>query len=232
MKPKNNLYSGHRYPKDIISHVVWLYHRFTLSYRDIEDILAYRGIQVTYESICQWCLKFGKTYAKKLRNQYGKKSDCWFLDEVFIKIRGKMHYLWRAVDQDGDVIDILVQKRKDKKAAQRFFKKLLKAQERTPYKLMTDKLKSYGLAKEELMPSVTHIQARYSNNREENSHQRTRQQERQMRGFKSHKQAQLFLSVHGQINNLFNLGRHLMRAENYRFFRFRAFNEWSEMTCA
>ena len=169
---------------------------------------------------------------EKIRNKHVQKGDRWFLDEVFLTVRGKLHYLWRAVDQDGDVIDILVQKRKDKKAAQRFFKKLLKAQERTPYKLMTDKLKSYGSAKDELMPSVTHIQARYSNNRAENSHQRTRQQERQMRGFKSHKQAQLFLSVHGQVNNLFNLGRHLMRAENYRFFCFRVFNEWSEMTCA
>ena len=201
MKPKNS-YSGHRYPKEIIRHVVWLYHRFTLSFRDIEDILAYRGIQVSYESIRQWCLKFGKLYARKLRNKHGKKSDCWFLDEVFITIRGKLHYLWRAVDQDGDVIDILMQKRKDKKAALRFFKKLLKKQGGVPFELMTDKLRSYGSAKKEVMPSVTHIQDRYSNNRAENSHQRTRQQERQMRGFKSHKQAQLFLSVHGQVNKL------------------------------
>ena len=101
MKPKN-IYSGHRYPKEIISHVVWLYHRFTLSFRDIEDILAYRGIQVSYESIRQWCLKFGELYAKKLRNKHGKKSDRWFLDEVFLTINGHLHYLWRAVDQDGE----------------------------------------------------------------------------------------------------------------------------------
>jgi len=231
MKPKNS-YSGHRYPKEIISHVVWLYHRFTLSFRDIEDILAYRGIQVSYETIRQWCLKFGKLYARKLRNKHGIKSDRWFLDEVFLTINGRLHYLWRAVDQDGEVIDILVQKRKDKRAALIFFKKLLKKQGRVPFELMTDKLKSYGSAKEESMPSVTHIQAHYSNNRAENSHQRTRQQERQMRGFKSHKQAQLFLSVHGQANNLFNLGRHLMRAKNYRMFRERAFNEWAVISCA
>jgi len=231
MKPKN-IYSGHRYPKEIISHVVWLYHRFTLSFRDIEDILAYRGIQVSYEAIRQWCLKFGKLYARKLRNKHGIKSDRWFLDEVFLTINGRLHYLWRAVDQDGEVIDILVQKRKDKRAALRFFKKLLKKQGRVPFELMTDKLRSYGSAKKEVMPSVTHIQERYSNNRAENSHQRTRQQERQMRGFKSHKQAQLFLSVHDQVNNLFNLGRHLMRAKYYRDFRDRALNEWTEISCA
>ena len=231
MKPKN-IYSGHRYPKEIISHVVWLYHRFTLSFRDIEDILAYRGIQVSYEAIRQWCLKFGKLYARKLRNKHGIKSDRWFLDEVFLTINGRLHYLWRAVDQDGEVIDILVQKRKDKRAALRFFKKLLKKQGRVPFELMTDKLKSYGSAQEEVMPSVTHIQDRYSNNRVENSHQSTRQQERQMRGFKSHKQTQIFLSVHAQVNNLFNLGRHLMKAKHYQMFRERALNVWTEISCA
>lgn len=225
MKPKH-IYSGHRYPKEIISHVVWLYHRFTFSFRDIEDILAYRGIQVSYESIRQWCLKFGELYAKKLRNKHGKKSDRWFLDEVFLTINGHLHYLWRTVDQDGEVIDILVQKRKNKKAAERFFRKLLKSQGNVAYELVTNKLRSYAAAKNEIIPSVSHIQERYSNNRAENSHQRTRQQERQMRGFKSHKQAQLFLSIHAQINNLFNLGRHLMSVKNHRVFRERALNEW------
>ena len=192
MKPKT-IYSDHRYPKEIISHVVWLYHRFTLSFRDIEDILAYRGIPVSYESIRQWCIKFGKAYARKLRNRHGKKSDCWYMDEVFITIRGKLHYLWRVVDQDDEMIDILVQKLKDKRSALKFFKKLLKQQGRTPFELVTDKLKSYGAAKNEIMPSVTHIQERYANNRAVNSHQRTRQQERKMRQFKSHKQTHLFL---------------------------------------
>lgn len=154
------------------------------------------------------------------------------MDEVFITIRGQLYYLWRAVDQDGDVIDILIQKRKDKKAVKRFFKKLLKKQGRVPYMLTTDKLKSYGAAKKEVMPSIVHIQERYANNRAENSHQRTRQQERQMRGFKSHKHAQVFLSIHGQVNNLFNLGRHLMKAKNYRLFRERALNEWTVISCA
>ncbi len=220
IKQQKTIYSGHRYPKEIISHVVWLYHRFTLSLRDIEDILAYRGIEVSYQSIRQWCLKFGRSYAKKLRNKHRIKSDRWFLDEVFITIRGQLHYLWRAVDQDGDVIDILVQKRKDKKAAKRFFKKLLKKQGRVPHELMTDKLKSYESME------------KHANNRAENSHQRTRQKERQMRGFKSHKHVQMFLSIHGQVNNLFNLGRHLMKAKHYRLFRERALNEWTEISCA
>jgi putative transposase len=232
MKTQNkNPYSGHRYPSEIISHTVWLYYRFTLSLRDIEEILAYRGIKVTYEAIRQWGLKFGELYAKNLRKKHGKKSDRWFLDEVFIKIDGKLHYLWRAVDQDGDVIDILVQKRKDKQAAKRFFKKLLKSQESTPFEIMTDKLKSYGAAKKEIMPSVTHIQDQYANNRAENSHERTRQQERQMRRFKSHKHAQRFLAVHGQVNNLFNLSRHLMKAKHYKIFRDCAFSDWSEISC-
>ena len=222
MKNKT-IYSGHRYPKEIISHVVWLYYRFTLSFRDIEDLMAYRGIDVSYESIRQWCQKFGQFTSKKLRKKYGKKSDRWFLDEVFLTIDGQLHYLWRAVDQDGEVIDLLVQKRKDKKAALRFFRKLLKRQEEIPFELITDKLKSYGAANKEIMPSVNHTQDRYANNRVENSHQRTRQKERQMRGVKSHKHAQKMLFIHGQINNLFNLGRHLTRAKYYRMFRDQVF---------
>ncbi len=130
------------------------------------------------------------------------------------------------------MIDILVQKRKDKKAALRFFRKLLKSQEKLPFELITDKLKSYGAAKNEIMSSVNHTQDRYANNRAENSHQRTRQKERKMRGFKSHKHAQKMLFIHGQINNLFNLGRHLIRAKNYRMFRERALNEWAVISCA
>jgi putative transposase len=124
MKTQNKeIYAGHRYPAEIISHAVWLYYRYTLSFRDIEEILAYRDINVSYESIRQWCLKFGGIYANNLKKKHGKKSDRWFLDEVFITMDGILHYLWRAVDQDGETIDILVQKRKDKRAAKRFFKK-------------------------------------------------------------------------------------------------------------
>jgi putative transposase len=227
----SNIYAGYRYPAQIISHAVWLYHRFTISFRDIEELLAARGINVSYETVRNWCFKFGNQYCGQIRKGRGQLGDTWFLDEVFIKINGVLHYLWRAVDQDGDEIDILVQKRKDKKAAIRFFKKLLKGQQVAPIKIVTDKLKSYSAAKRELMPSVDHSTEQYENNGCELSHQPSRQQERQMRRFKSQGQAQRFLSCHGVVNNMFRLGRHLISANNYRFFRERAFSEWSQASC-
>ena len=157
-------------------------------------------------------------------------GDTWYLDEVFIKINGVLHYLWRAVDQDGDEIDILVQKRKDKHAAKLFFKKLLKGQQAAPIKIVTDKLRSYSAAKKELMPWVEHSTQQYENNRCELSHQPGRQQERQMRKFKSQGQAQRFLSFHG-VNNLFRLGRNSMKGSHYRIFRDRAFVEWGRASC-
>ena len=196
MKNKG-IYYGFRHPGEIISHAVWLYFRFTLSFRDVEEILASRGIEVSYESIRQWCLYFGQDYAKKIRAKQGRHGDTWHLDEVFIKINGKLHYLWRAVDQDGDTLDILVQSRKNKKAARRFFRKLLKGLMYSPNKIVTDKLKSYGAAHQEMGLSAAHETGQYQNNRVENSHQRTRQQERQMRRFKSAGHAQRFLSSMG-----------------------------------
>jgi len=150
---------------------------------------------------------------------------------VFIKINGIQHYLWRAVDQDGDELDILVQKRRDRKAAKRFFRKLLKGQQVKPLKIVTDKLRSYSAAKREVMPSVEHSTKQYENNRSELSHQPTRQQERQMRRFKSQHHAQRFLSCHGVVNNLFRLGRHMMKARNYRILRERSFIEWDRVSC-
>ncbi len=207
-------YHRHRFPPEIISHPVWLYHRFGISLRDVEDLLAERGIIVSHEAIRLWCGKFGLDYARKLRRWRSRLGDTWFLDEVFVTIRGERHYLWRAVDQDGDVIDILVQRRRDARAAKRFFRKLLKGQGSEPRWLITDKLRSYGAAHRSVMPSVEHVTARYANNRAEASHQPTRQRERQMRRFKSAGQAQRFLSVHGAVRNLFNLGRHRLRAAN------------------
>ena len=223
-------YHGYRFPPEIISHTVWLYHRFTLSFRDIDDLLAERGIIVTYESIRQWCLKFGQNYAKRLRRKQGKLGDTWFLDEVFIKIKGKLQYLWRAIDQDGNIVDILVQSRRDKRAALRFFRKMLKSQG-TPRKIVTDKLRSYGAARKEVMPSVLHCQDQYANNRAEASHRHTRQQERQMRRFKSAGQAQRFLSVHSHVHNLFNVGRHRLKARHHRMLRARTFDTWQQVTC-
>ena len=225
-------YHGYRFPPAIISHAVWLYHRFCLSFRDAEDLLAERGIMVTYETVRQWCRKFGPKYARRLKRRQGRLGDTWHLDELFVTIQGQRHYLWRAVDQDGDVIDILVQPRRDRRAAERFFRKLLKGQGREPRRLVTDKLKSYAAAHRTIMPSVTHDTSQYANNRAEVSHGPTRQRERGMRRFKSMAQAQRFLSVHGITQNLFRVGRHLLRAANYRMLRARAFVVWNAVTCA
>ena len=232
MKKSSNPYAGHRYPREIIAHAVWLYHRFSLSFRDVEDLLAERGITVSYETIRQWCLKFAQPFAKSLRRRQGPMGDTWYLDEVFITINGKRQYLWRAVDDNGDVLDILVQSRRDKQAATRFFRKLLKGVGEVPTKIVTDKLASYGAARREVMPSVTHETGRWMNNRVELSHQPTRQRERQMRRFKSPGQAQRFLSAHGIVRNLFRLSRHTNQAKNYRLLRDRAFEIWREATCA
>ncbi len=143
-----SLYRRHRFPPEIISHAVWLYHRFTLSFRDVDDLLAERGVTVSYEAIRSWCRKFGPAYARTLRRRQGRLGDIWHVDEVFITIRGQRHYLWRAVDQDGDVLDILVTRHRDRKAAKRSFRKVLKHQGRPPFELVTDKLRSYPVRTE------------------------------------------------------------------------------------
>jgi putative transposase len=232
MNVKTPSYHGYRFPPEIISHAVWLYYRFCLSFRDVEDLLAMRGVIVSYETIRQWSRKFGAEYARKLKRREGRLGDTWHLDELFVTIQGERHYLWRAVDQDGDVIDILVQARRNRRAAERFFRKLLKGQGSEPRRLVTDKLRSYDAAHRTIMPSVIHVTERYANNRAEVSHQPTRQRERQMRRFKSTAQAQRFLSAHGVIQNLFRVGRHLVRAPNHRTLRARAFRVWNEVTCA
>jgi putative transposase len=188
-------YKHHRFPAEIISHSVWLYFRFCLSYRDVEELLFARGILVTYEAIRQWYRKFGQQYANELRRRRPRPGDKWPLDEVFLTINGERYYLWRAVDQDGHVLDILVQSRRNKKAAKKFFRKLLKGLRYVPRVIVTDKLKSYGAAKQEILPDVEHRQHRYLNNRAENSHRPTRQRERRMQGFKSPGHAQRFLSA-------------------------------------
>ena len=225
-------YHGYRFPPEIISHAVWLYYRFCLSFRDVEDLLAERGIIVSHETIRQWSRRFGAEYARKLKRREGRLGDTWYLDEVFVTIQGQRQYLWRAVDQDGDVIDILIQPRRDRRAAKRFFRTLLKGQRSEPRRLVTDKLRSYSAAHRAVMPSVVHDTGRYANNRAEVSHQPTRQRERQMRGFKSSAQAQRFLAVHGITQNLFRVGRHLLRAANQRMLRARAFLVWNAVTRA
>jgi putative transposase len=226
MNRSASLYKRHRFPPEIIQHAVWLYHRFNLSTRDIEDLLAERGIAVSYEAIRLWCIKFGPRYAKRLKRQHRGYGDTFFIDEVFVKIHGKQHYLWRAVDQDGEVIDVFLQARRDGKAAKRFFKRLLKVHGGEPRRLVTDKLASYGVAHRELLLDSIHDTSQYANNRAEASHQPTRVRERGMRRFKSSLQAQRFLGVHAAVYNLFNLGRHLISANHYRLFRQRAFASW------
>ena len=223
-------YKRHRFPPEIIQYAVWLYHRFSLSHRDIEDLLAGRGIDVSYESIRLWCNKFGPQYARRLKRRHQGFGDTFFIDEVFVKIRGKQQYLWRAVDQDGEVVDVFLQARRDGKAAKRFFQRLLKSHRKEPRKIVTDKLRSYGVAHRELIPDTIHDTSQYANNRAELSHQSTRVRERGMRRFKSTQQAQRFLTVHAAVYNLFNLGRHVVSAKNYRFFRLRAFATWNYAT--
>src|SRR3954451_13711304 len=223
-------YAGHRFPPELISYTVWLYFRFQLSLRMVEEMLAFRGIEVSHETIRQWALKFGQEFANIIRRRLPRPGDKWHLDEVVLKIAGKKHYLWRAVDQDGVGLDVLVQRRRDKKAAKRLLRKLLKRQTRVPRVMITDKLASYTAAKADVMPSVEHRRHKGLNNRAENSHQPTRRRERQMKRFKSPGQAQRFLSAHDQINNLFHLRRDHRPAVQYRAARTQAFQTWAEVT--
>jgi putative transposase len=225
-------YPGYRFPAAVIQHAVWLYHLFSLSLRDIELILAERGVVVSYESIRRWCLRFGAEFAAGLRKRRPRPGDTWHLDEVYLKINGELHYLWRAVDQHGVVLDILVQKRRNATAAKRFFKRLLAGLKYKPRKIVTDGLRSYGIAQREVLPGVRHRTSRYLNNRAENSHRPTRRRERQMQRFKSPGQAQRFLSAHAMIYGHFHPRRHLMTANQYRRSRDKAFRIWQQETRA
>jgi putative transposase len=231
MPPESITYPGHRFPAEIIGHAVWLYHLFSLSLRDVELILAQRGVTVSYESIRQWCLRFGAEFARKLRRRRPQPGDTWHLDEVYLRINGELHYLWRAVDQHGVVLDILVQDRRNATAAKRFFKRLLAGLKYRPRKIVTDGLRSYGVAHRDLLPDVRHRTSRYLNNRAENSHRPTRRRERQMQRFKSPGQAQRFLSPHAVIYGHFRPRRHLISADQYRRARARAFQIWQQETC-
>jgi putative transposase len=227
----DNLYRGHRFPREIISYAVWFYYRFAVSFRDTEEAMAARGVQVSYETVRRWCEKFGHLYAAGLRKRRGRTGDKWHLDEVCLKINGVRHYLWRAVDQNGVVIDILVQPKRDRLAAIRFFRKLLRASgRRHPRVIVTDKLRSYAAAKRVVMPGVPHRQHRYLNNRAENSHQPTREREKRMRRFKSGRHAQRFVEVHGIIGSHFRPRRHLLSAADYRRLRTKRFRIWNEVT--
>jgi putative transposase len=190
--------------------------------------LAERGITVSREAIRLWRINFGALYARRLKRKHQGYCDTFFIDEVFVKINGRQHYLWRAVDQDGEVVDVYLQAKRDGAAAKRPLRRLLRSHGSEPRKIVTDKLRSYGVARRELMPDVIHDTSQYANNRAELSHQPTRVKERGMRRFKSIGQAQRFLNAHAAVYNLFNLGRHLVRAKHYRMLREDAFGRWAE----
>src|SRR5712675_1110696 len=222
----------HRFPPPIIQHAIWLYLRFTLSYRDVEELLAERGLDVSYETVRRWVLKFGPTICGKLRQHRPRPSDCWHLDEMVVRIAGKHMYLWRAIDYEGEVLDMLVQRRRDKRAALRLMRKLLRKQGFTPKSLTTDKLGWYGAAFRHLGLTCPHEQALRANNRAENSHQPVRRRERKMQRFKSAGSAQRFLSVHATVYNNFNLKRHLVSRSILRTFRAEAAEHWQKAVAA
>jgi putative transposase len=228
---RDPLYRRHRFPAEVISHAVWLYFRFPLSLRMVEEMLAARGICVTYETVRRWGKKFGKAFSDQLRQRAPARGDKWHMDEVVVSIAGEQHWLWRAVDQNGFVLDVLVQRRRDGRAAQRLMRKLLKSAVTPPRVMITDKLRSYGAARAKMDLRVEHRQHKGLNNRAENSHQPTRRRERIMKRFKSARQAQRFLWVHDQVANLFHVPYpEKATAEDRRAKRHRAFAVWRDVS--
>src|SRR5712672_69141 len=227
---RNSLYRGHGFPAEVIGQAVWLYVRFPLSLRMVEDLLAARGIVVSHETVRRWAEKFGRDFAGTIRRRAPQFGDKWHLDEVVISIGGQKHWLWRAVDQDGFVLDALVQSRRDRRAAERLMRKLIRKQARTPRVLVTDKLGSYGAARRSLGLTIEHRQHKGLNNRAENSHQPTRRRERIMKRFKSPRQVQRFLSAHDQVANVFPRRRDHDTAAHLRSARTQTFATWTDVT--
>jgi putative transposase len=225
-------YSGYRFPPDLIHRAIWMYLRFTLSYRDVEDLLAERGIEVSYETVRRWVHTFGPAIARRLRARRPKPHSRWHLDEMFVRIGGRQMYLWRAVDAEGEVLDVLVQAKRDKAAALKLMRKLLRKQGYAPRVLVTDKLGSYASARRQLGLSARHEQGLRKNNRAENSHQVVRRRERKMQRFKSAGSAQRFLSIHAPVHNTYNLQRHLISRRTLRLFRADAAEQWNAATLA
>ncbi len=225
-------YKRHRFPPEVIRHAVWLYARFTLSYRDVEDLLAERGMDISYETARRWFLKFGGSIACNLRRTRPTPSDYWHLDEMIIVIRGKRHYLWRAVDNEGEVLDFLVQPKRNAKAALKLMRKLLKKQGWAPKRIVTDKLRSYHVAFRTLNLTAEHIDNKRSNNRAENSHQPVRRRERKMQRFKSPGSAQRFLNVQSAAYNTFYHQRHLINRPTFKRYRADALGVWQSATAA
>ena len=221
-------FKRHRFSPEIIQHAVWLYARFTLSFRDVEDLLAERGIDVSNETVRRWFLKFGRLIAGNLRRSRPRASARWHLDEMVIKIRGRNHWLWRAVDDEGEVLDFLVQPRRCAKSARRLLRKLLKKQGFAPKCITTDTLKSYAVAIRKERLTAVHDQGLRANNRAENSHQPVRRRERKQQRFKSPGSAQRFLSIHAAVYNAFYVQRHLLSRRIFKSFRAETFAVWNQ----
>jgi len=229
---QNFSFKRHRFPPEIIRHAVWLYARFTLSYRDIEDLLAERGLDFSYETVRRWFHKFGAPIARNLRRTRQTPSDYWHLDEMAIVIRGKRHWLWRAVDNEGEILDFLVQPKRNARAALKLMRKLLKKQGWAPTRIMTDKLRSYHVAFRGLGLSAEHIDKKRANNRAENSHQPVRRRERKMQKFKSPGSAQMFLNIQSATYNTFYLQRYLIDRATFKKHRAEAFDVWESASTA
>jgi transposase-like protein len=225
-------YRRHRFPPEIIQHAIWLYLRFTLSYRDVEELLAERGFDMSYETVRRWVLKFGPAIARRLRGRRPRPSDRWHLDEMVVRIAGKRMYLWRAVDNEGEILDMLVQRRRDTRSALRLMRKLLKKQGFVPKLLVTDKLRSYASAARHLRLTCRHEQGLRKNTRAENSHQPVRRRERKLQRFKSARSAQRFLSMHGAVYNTFNFQRYLISRSTLQIFLAEATAEWQGAVAA
>ena len=229
---QNISFKRHRFPPEIIRHTVWLYAHFTLSFRDVEDLLAERGLDISYETTQRWFLKFGGTIARNLRRKRPKSSDYWHLDEMVIVIRGKRFWLWRAVDNEGEVLDFLVQPKRNARAALKLMRKLLKRQGWAPTRIVTDKLRSYHVAFRILGLASEHVDNKRSNNRAENSHQPVRRRERKMQRFKSPGSAQRFLNIQSATYNTFYFQRHLIKRPTFKQYRAEAFAVWASAATA
>ena len=229
---KTSIYTLHRFHPDIIRRTVWTYFRFNLSFRDVEDLMIERGVDVSYETIRRWVDKFGSTYARRIKSRSECPSSVWHLDEIYTKINGKMVYLWRAVDDEGTVLDVVVQRRRNTKAATRLLRKLLRNQGIRPTRIVTDRLSSYSAALKLL--GLKHLQdvGGRKNNRAECSHVPIRRRERKSQKFRSAHQAQKLLSAHAQIYNLFNFRRHLISRKTLRKFRSQADAKWNLVTAS
>ena len=231
MNMPRNLFKNHRFPTGIIQYAVWLYFVFPLSFRDVELLLHQRGIVVSHEAIRAWCYKFGPYFARHVRQKRRRSTDKWHLDEVFVTINGQRYYLWRAVDSEGMVLDILMQTRRNAKAAKRLFEGVLGSTATRPRVIVTDGLRSYNIISRVLLPQVEHRRSKYLNNRAENSHQPTRRRERRMQRFKSPAHAQLFLSIFDIIYQYFHPKKHKLPAMSYRWALDQRCYVWPTLAC-